>query len=171
LAEAAEPMRVALGNYVEREDWKQAAAAASNLSELELTLGDVDAAIRDGERSVAHADRSGDANQRMGERATHADALHQARRRAEAEALFVEAEGIQAKQQPEFPLLYSTRGFHYCDLLLADAERAAWCHFVQPVLSTPAKEDDAIQGSAVSSPLRACQESTALRCGVDGVIV
>ena len=28
--------------------------------------------------------------------------------------------------QPDYPLLYSLRGFRYCDLLLADPERAAW---------------------------------------------
>jgi tetratricopeptide (TPR) repeat protein len=62
----------------------------------------------------------------MSTRATQADALHQAGRRARAEALFVEAEAMQAERQPEYPRLYSLQGFQYCDLLLADAERAAW---------------------------------------------
>ena len=31
---------------------------------------------------------------------------------------------MQAKQQPEYLLLYSLQGFRYCDLMLADAERA-----------------------------------------------
>jgi hypothetical protein len=57
---------------------------------------------------------------------THADALHQAGRRAEAEAHFREAEQMQAERQPAYPLLYSLPGFRYCDLLLAEAERAAW---------------------------------------------
>ena len=59
-------------------------------------------------------------------RATHADALHQAGRRAEAEARFREAEEMQAECQPDYPLLYSLQGFLYCDLLLADPERGAW---------------------------------------------
>jgi hypothetical protein len=62
----------------------------------------------------------------MGNRTTHADALHQAGRRAEAEARFREAEQMQAERQPEYPLLYSLAGFRYCDLLLTAAERAAW---------------------------------------------
>jgi len=33
---------------------------------------------------------------------------------------------MQAERQPQYPRLYSLRGFCYCDLLLADAERAAW---------------------------------------------
>jgi len=33
---------------------------------------------------------------------------------------------MQAERQPDYPLLYSLQGFNYCDLLLAEAERAAW---------------------------------------------
>ena len=43
-----------------------------------------------------------------------------------AESLFREAEQMQAKLQPDYPLLYFLQGFQYCDLLLAEAERAAW---------------------------------------------
>ena len=126
LAEAREPMRATLEMSVAQGDWKNAAIRANNLSELELTLGEVEAAVRDVQDAVAHADRSVDASLRMDCRATHADALHQAGRRASAEALFVEAEAMQAKSEPEYPRLYSLRGFQYCDLLLANAERAAW---------------------------------------------
>ncbi len=125
LTEALEPMRAGLENFVRQENWKFAAGMASNLSELELTLGDVPAAVSDAEQAVTFADQSGDAFQRMGKRTTHADALHQAGRRAEALALFREAERQQAERQPEYPRLYSLQGFRYCDLLLAEAERAA----------------------------------------------
>jgi tetratricopeptide (TPR) repeat protein len=126
LDEAREPMLAALDMRVAQEDWMNAAAVANNLSELQLTLGDVGAAIRDGERAVMHADRSGDGLERIVNRAAHADALHQAGRRAEAEARFSEAEAMQATRQPEYPLLYSLSGFRYCDLLLDEAERSAW---------------------------------------------
>jgi tetratricopeptide (TPR) repeat protein len=126
LTEAVEPMRAGLEMRIEQEVWKSAAIIASNLSELELTLGEVSAAVSDGEQSVTFADRSADAFWRMGSRTTHADALHQAGRREESLALFREAEAIQAEWQPEYPRLYSFQGFRYCDLLLADAERAAW---------------------------------------------
>ena len=119
-------MRAGLEMGVKQEDWKNAAISASNLSELELTLGEVAGAVGDAEQSVTYADRSGDAFQRMATRTTHADALHQAGRRAEAEARFREAEQMQAERQPDYPLLYSLRGFRYCDLLLTEAERAAW---------------------------------------------
>ena len=119
-------MRAALDMGVQAEDWKEAAIRASNLSELELTLGEVARAVGDAEQSVIYADRSGDAFRRMGNRTTYADARHQAGRRAEAEARFGEAEAMQAESQPDYPLLYSLSGFRYCDLLLTEAERAAW---------------------------------------------
>jgi hypothetical protein len=127
LTEALDPMRAGLEMCVTRNDWKQAAIHASNLSELELTLGDVAGAVGDAEQSVTHADRSGDAYQMVTNRTRHADALHQLGRRSEAEARLREAEQMQAnKSQPEYPLLYSISGFQYCDLLLAVPERAAW---------------------------------------------
>ncbi|MCH7840542.1 MAG: hypothetical protein IID38_09965, partial [Planctomycetes bacterium] len=33
---------------------------------------------------------------------------------------------MQAKKQPEYPRLYSIQGFFYCDLLVGEAQRAAW---------------------------------------------
>jgi tetratricopeptide (TPR) repeat protein len=142
LADALEPMRAALALDVEDENWKDAAQSAASLSQLELTLGDIRAAISSS--AVAHANRSGNAFQRIVNRTTHADALHQAGRRAEAAAQFVEAEVIEAKEYPDYPELTSVQGFRYCDLLLGDAERAAW---------------QLLEGggeSAPSAPLEAC---------------
>ena len=125
LREAVEPMRAGLRLAAEQENWRRAAAGASNLSELELTLGDVDAAVHDAEQSVDSADRSSDAFLRTAFRATLADALHQAGRRDEALQRFRKAETMQAERQPQYGLLYSLWGFRYCDLLLSGAERAA----------------------------------------------
>jgi tetratricopeptide (TPR) repeat protein len=132
LTEALEPMRAALEMGVEAEDWAEASRRASNLSELELTLGEVGGAVRDAEQSVTYADRSRDLDWPGLSRTTHADALHQAGRRDEAESRFGEAEQMQEKRQPEYPLLYSQQGFIYCDLLLAGAEQAAWRHVLAP---------------------------------------
>jgi hypothetical protein len=126
LTEALEPMRAAGEMAVNLGDWEDAAQGAGNLSELELTLGEVPLAAADAEQSVTYSDRSGNAFQRISQRTTHADALHQAGHRDEAEARFREAEDMQAKWQPEYPLVFSLRGFQYCDLLLAAPERAAW---------------------------------------------
>jgi hypothetical protein len=125
LTEALDPMRAGIEGAARLGDWKNAAIYSNNLSELELTLGEVAGAAKDAEQSVTYADRSGDAFDSMDHRTTHADALHQAGHRAEAEARFREAEQMQAERQPQYPLLYSLTGFRYCDLLLAEAEREA----------------------------------------------
>src|SRR5262249_50551805 len=117
--------------------WQGAAISYSNLSELELALGEVVRAVEDAEQSVIYADRSGDAFQRMTKRATHADAMHQAGRRTEAEARFREAEQMWAKTYPHSPLMSSTVGFRYCDLLLSASERAAWQMLSNPKSGIP----------------------------------
>ena len=124
--EAVEPMRASRDMCVQQESWTEAAIRGCNLSELELTLGEVAAAVRDAEKSVDFADRSDSAFWPLGSRATLGDALHQSGRRAEARERFREAEAMQAQWQPPYPLLYSLRGVQYCDLLLGQAERAAW---------------------------------------------
>jgi tetratricopeptide (TPR) repeat protein len=132
LTEAVEPMRVGMDRRVDQKDWKNAAISASNLSELELMRGAVSAAVAAGEQSVTYADRSEDAFQRMVNRTTLADALHQAGRPDDARRLFEQAEAMQAERQPEYPRLYSLGGFRYCDFLLSAVERAAWCAVGRP---------------------------------------
>jgi hypothetical protein len=149
LSEALEPLRAGIVLVAKQENWKQAAIAAINLSQLELTLGEVAGAVGDAEHSVIHADRSGDAFFRMATRTTHADALHQAGRRDEAETRFREAEQMQKELQPNYPQLYSLRGFEYCDLLLAAPEYAAWQE-IQKLEARSQKSELVQQSRAVS---------------------
>ncbi len=152
LTEARDPMKISQEMCVRMEDWKEAAIRASNVSELEVTLGLLDDAVADGRLAVDYADRSEDAFLKMGFRTTLADALFQRGDReterasdgenggnAEADASvpalrlpaspalppFQEAERLQAEDQPQYPLLYSLQGFRYADLILAPAEQAA----------------------------------------------
>ncbi len=118
LHEAIQPMKAGLEMLIENENWDQAAGAAGNLSELMLTLGKVAEAVSYGRESVTHADRSGDWEEKMTDRTTLADALHQAGHLNEAEQWFREAEAMQKKRQPEYAFLYSLQGYRYCDLLL-----------------------------------------------------
>jgi tetratricopeptide (TPR) repeat protein len=115
-------MEVGLERLVALDDWKNAAISASNLSELTLTLGEVERAVAFGKQSVDLADRSGDAFWRIGTRTTLADALHQAGRWEESAEAFREAEALQAEDQPQYPQLYSQQGYLYCDLLLSRGE-------------------------------------------------
>ncbi len=125
LTEALEPMLASGQMDVKVEHWETAAVSYGNLSKLELTLGELAGAVVSAKQSVTYADRSGDAFQRMVNRTTHADALHQAGRRDEAEARFRAAQQLQAEREPAYPLLYSLQGFQYCELLLSEAERKA----------------------------------------------
>ncbi len=85
------------------EDWNNAAKYAGNLSELHLTLGDLPQAVDDAQLGVELADRSGDAFQRMLNRTTLADALHQCGDLAQARSLFQQAEQMQKERQPQYP--------------------------------------------------------------------
>jgi tetratricopeptide (TPR) repeat protein len=118
LKEAAQPMKAGLDDYIAQENWWSAGQVAINLSELYLIMGDMIKAVDYAYKSAEFADRSGDAFKRYDSRATLADALHQTSNMAEAETFFKEAEEIQKKDAPKYPLLYSMPGFKYCDLLL-----------------------------------------------------
>ncbi len=118
VAEAAGPMQASLEAALAEKGGINAAIAASNLYQVHLTLGDLKQASAFAQQGVELADRSDDVFWRMGTRTDLADALHQAGRRPEAEALFREAEELQKQRQPKYPLLYSLQGFRYCDLLL-----------------------------------------------------
>jgi len=115
-------MKAGLEAYIAQEDRLNAARAACNLSELSLTLGDLDQSLEYVEQSVDLADRSGDDLILIFSRTNLANALHQAARLPEAEAAFQEAEEMQKEWQPNVPLLYSVQGFQYCDLLLGQGK-------------------------------------------------
>ena len=137
LHEAPDLIQADLRMRVAQEDWANAAITAVNLSELYVTLGDVSGAVRVAEQGMELADRSGEAFQRMIMRTTLADALHHSARPERALAAFREAEAMQAEQF-EYPLLYSVRGFNYCDLLLEKATRSiGGVPFVEPGAGRP----------------------------------
>lgn len=116
-------MKAGMQVSIDQENWKGAAQDAGNLSELHMANGDVSQSLAYARQSVEFADRSGDAGQRMINRTTLADALHQSGNLQEAEKKFREAEGMQKEYQPSYPFLYSLRGSQYCDLLLAQGKR------------------------------------------------
>jgi hypothetical protein len=135
----------------------EAARQSSNLSELELTLGELAGAVGDAKQSVNYVDRSDDFHMLQETRCTHADALHQAGDKEKAETRFREAEELHAKGQPDYPLLYSVRGFKYCDLLLATPERSAW----QRVLESRTSVLDCASPLALSEGVASSEDSSA----------
>jgi hypothetical protein len=126
LEEAHAPMRYGAEMHVQLENWTLSASSYSNLCELESTLGQAADAITDGQLGLTYAEQSKNNYQRVMSRTTLAEVWQQQGESAKAEELFKAAEEIQAEWEPEYPLLYSVRGFRYCELLLAEAEQAAW---------------------------------------------
>jgi tetratricopeptide (TPR) repeat protein len=122
LREAAGPIQASLQTRIAQENWQNAAIAASNLSQISLTLGDIAQAQAYATQSVKLADRSQDAFCRIVNRTALADALHQAGCQAEAEASFREAEAMQQESQPAYSFLYALQGFQYCELLLSQGQ-------------------------------------------------
>ena len=54
---------------------------------------------------------------------------------------------MQTEHQPEYPWLFSLRGFQYCDLLLSGAECAAWrCQLVFSLQAAPSQLSIADRG-------------------------
>lgn len=124
LGDAVEQMSAYLDAAIKQEDWKSAANATGNLSQLHLTLGNVPEAIANARESLKYADRSGSAFEKIISYTQLADALHQSGDSAEALRLFREAEQIQAEREPQYPILYSLQGYGYCELLLFQGETA-----------------------------------------------
>jgi TIR domain/AAA ATPase domain len=123
-SEALPAMRALLPLAEESKSWSIAAIRALNLSETELFVGEVTAAVLTAERSVSHADRSDNPSNTIICRSMHAEALHAAGDRDSAERIFDDAERRQRQLQPNFPILYSVQGYQYCDLLLAKGKYA-----------------------------------------------
>jgi hypothetical protein len=151
LTEARNPMWAATELAARKHHWVHAAVSASNLSELELALGDVVGAVRDGEQSVAYADRSGDLFQRMSTRSIYAEALRQGGHRDKARTRFRDAEDLQKGK------LFSVRGFRYCELLLTESEQQAWRLFLEHGRKEYIRDRDQ---AAVKTCIEACRAAS-----------
>jgi hypothetical protein len=117
LAEAIQPIAASLEMYLRFKDWREAAIIASNLGELNLTLGYMSSAVLFGKQSVNLADSSGDSFWRIVTRTTLADALYQLGAWEESAKICCEADALQVNQQPYYPRLSGLRYYQFCDQL------------------------------------------------------
>jgi len=122
LRKAGEMFREGAALRVSLQDWRNAAIQAANLTDVLIVQGELQSALRYAEESLRHAETSGDDFQRMNCLSGVANVHHQMARFTEAEAIFHEAEEIQIKRGPNSPILYSLRGYQFCDLLLGKGE-------------------------------------------------
>jgi tetratricopeptide (TPR) repeat protein len=124
LQEALPAMRTTLCMLEGAQNWRDAALTATNLTETELLVGQIDAATATAEKAVKLADRAGDAFAMMVSRSAQADALHTAGEWEKAADLFADAERRQREWHPHEPLLYSLQGYLHRDLLLSQGRAA-----------------------------------------------
>jgi len=141
LTEAVPPLQSGLAMRVKQQDWQNAAKDASNLSELLLSLGKVAEARHYGSLSVDYAEQSDIWSERIASRTTLAGAQFNSGEFTAALELFQQAEQRQQQRQPEYPVLYSLQGFHYCDCLLAQGEAAAVLLRGEQTLAWATKEE------------------------------
>jgi hypothetical protein len=125
LAEAIPARRQQLWMRQTAQDWGQAAIAAGNLCKDELMVGEVAASLATAQQAIAYAYQSDVESLIINRHAEYAIALHAAGRRAEAEEQFADTERRQKKRRQDEPLLYSVRGYEYCDLLISDGSYLA----------------------------------------------
>ena len=118
LKESTQPMQAGLDAYISHQEWHHAAIVAGNLNEIHLIIGDLSQALAYARQSVQLADQSNNSFQQMVRRTTLANILHQAGHVTEAENAYREAEKMQGEQESGYPILFSLRGFRYCDFLL-----------------------------------------------------
>ncbi len=107
-------------------DWSNASRACTNLSGMYLRVGLPRKAAERARQGIDYGLRARRSDCHLFALAALGSALHHEGLSAEASALFQEAEAIQAQCEPHLPILYSVRGFHHRELLLAPIERAAW---------------------------------------------
>lgn len=123
LQEAVKPMSSNVSMCINAQDWLEAARGIGNLSELQLTLGQVQVSLELARQGVELVDKSEDLFHRIITRTAYADALHQSGNIKESAKLFEVAENLYKKRNPNYQLLNSQQGFQYCDLLLTQKKQ------------------------------------------------
>ena len=119
-AEAAPLMRESLAYHESVSDWTAASDEAGNLSVLLMNAGDLSGSLAAARQALVHALSSGDRRLLRDRYATLGDPLIQLGPPmwGEARQAFEAAEALQRELEPKRPLLYSTKGYRYHELLL-----------------------------------------------------
>lgn len=152
LDEVVQLYEAALERLEGHEDWRLASAQANLLAQVLRTLGrldDIDGAEGAARAAMDHADRANANFYRVVTRAMLADVLHQRGELDRALELFEAAEALQASDQPEYPMLYSHRGYAFCDLLITMG-RAEEANRRAEALGEWAAEVDSLLDSALA---------------------
>jgi tetratricopeptide (TPR) repeat protein len=125
LGEAMAPREAGLNLRVKQQDWQNASRSAQTLIDLYLSLGQLAKAATVARQGIQYAEQSGDLYEQVKSHANLATTLHRQGQLNLAQQSFQRAEQLQQEWQPEYPQLYSFRGFQYCALLLDQAQSVA----------------------------------------------
>ena len=109
LSDSVEPRRAGMELSIDQNDWNGASVDGGELTSTLLTLGRVAEAVPVAQQAVAHANLSGDEDQREHRRTDLAAALIAAGDLDRAAALFTEAEQIRASSRPDLPAHFFAR--------------------------------------------------------------
>lgn len=131
--ESLAPLRAALAVYDENKIQPNLTIAATNLSETEMMVGQLDQALVTSALTVM-ADKTVALTYRIGPRGIRGAVLHAKGDFAGAQRVFKQAEDLQRAFQPAYPLLYSLQGFYFCDLLLTGGGYDAVIERIQSTL-------------------------------------
>ena len=119
LSDSVDTMRASINLFVAQGEWRHATIDANNLSEMQLTFGELQEALVSSSIGIGYSDKSENMFSQTIILATHADILHQLGRDLDSAKFFEKAQNIQKKWQPKHPLLYSFRGYKYCSFLIS----------------------------------------------------
>ena len=116
--DAIGPNKKSLKLCTRMNDWRQAAIGYSNLSDLFLVLGKTEQAYQCAQDAITFAERHGEVKQRIINQSRLARVFHIKGNLDTSLHHFWMAEAIQVEELDVESILYSIRGYYYCDLLL-----------------------------------------------------
>ncbi len=119
LHEAVAPIKAGLQIAVDSKEWTHASRVASNLTDLYVSIGDLQEAHKIAQTGVEHADLSDDSFTRVITRAGLGDVLHQQGLIEQAAVVFADAEKLLQGGKRFLTVWY---GFLYCELLLSQGK-------------------------------------------------
>jgi len=124
LREAINPIKASLSIHISNDDMQGAIRSACNLSQLYLTLGNIEKAIEYAQESTELSEKNNDLYLKKSSLLYLADALHQNNQLSEAKKVFSAWENIIIEKKPKHPFLYSfgVGGFRFCDFLIGQGQ-------------------------------------------------
>ena len=122
LHEAVAPTKAGLQMAISTKKWRNASVAASNLTDLYVSIGDLDEAFKIAQRGVKHADLSRNWFARVITRVGFGDVLHRQGLIEQAAAEFAEAERLFRGGGSSYAILSLWYGFLHCELLLSQGK-------------------------------------------------